>query len=309
MGYNFPMPFLPIVPGWIANISLMVAVWLGFPSELRSHSQFRKRLTSFLLYLAISFTIFFQHIFIDVIWGQLWAYENQNGVKVQWLLAFILPVCRGFYGWILPKVFNKAAGHENEAAGFFLETFIGCKYAFFVTVRMVNANDFVTYWIVAVEFCINLGYALQLILMHSKVQGNAAEEIQKWKNKKQAILRNLVTMEGIEILIPLAYSMGYTTAYYGPNARNMVGVKCAYFGNTEKDIRVVLGSVSQLAELDAYGAIVIGILLGLLCQINIVDEFCIIMKKHWISLTLLVGSNMNFVRNIIYNYIYNWFYL
>ena len=76
LGYNFPIPFCPVVPGFISNISLMAAIWFGFPCELRSQPEFRHRLTSFLLYLAICFTIIYQQVCLDTIFAQLKDYEK-----------------------------------------------------------------------------------------------------------------------------------------------------------------------------------------------------------------------------------------
>ena len=101
-------------------------------------------------------------------------------------MSFIIPIARGFYGWVLPKVFNRAAGQENDAATFFMKTTIGCSYAFYVAVRLKHADEFTANFMLGVEFLINLCYVLQLILMHTKVQGNmTAEEIRKWKRKNK----------------------------------------------------------------------------------------------------------------------------
>ena len=218
---------------------------------------------------------------------------------MQWIIAFIIPIFRGFYEWILPKFFNRAAGHQNEASTFFLECNIGCHWAFYVTVRLASADELAENWMFGVEMCINFCYAFQIVFLHNKIQGDMTdEEITKWKTKKQAILRNLVSTEAIEILIPLAYSACYASAYYGPNAKIMAGVRSTYFGMKEGDIKDILQSVFKMAVVDAFGAILIGGLLRLLCQINIFDEFCIIMKKHWITILTIMGSCLIFVRNI-----------
>jgi len=248
------------------------------------------------LYVAIVFTIPYQEVLIDIIYNFL----DDN--KDEWLLAFIIPIFRGFYQWLVPKVFNRAAGRENVAATFYMETFIGCSYALYVTVILTLADEYAANLILGVEMCINFCYTLQIIWMHNKVQGNmTTEEITNRKTKKQGILRNLVTMESIEILIPLAYSMCYATAYYGPNARLMAKVKNNYFGRKEVDIKDLMTSVFKMAGIDACGAIFIGLLLWKTCQINIFDEFCMIMKKHWITLTLAMGACVFWVRNIISN--------
>ena len=181
-----------------------------------------------------------------------------------------------------------------------METQIGCWYAMYVTVKLVTADQSTGNWILGVEFCINLWHAFQIIWIHNKVHGDVTvEEIRKWKNKKEGIIRNLVAMETIEILIPLAYSIGYATAYYGPNARIMIGVKNTYWGNTEQDIKEILTPVFKMAGLDTCGTIIIGVLLGLICQINFLDEVCTILKKYWIILSLMMGAELAVVSTII----------
>ena len=232
IGYNFPMPGYIVYSGAIGIVSMYMAFWFGFAGELRSQEEVRTRLTSFIIFLAITLTIPYQQALLDHLFTALKHYEDENGIQVQWLIAFVIPISRAFYEWALPKSFETAAGHYNDAVTFYLDTSIGCCYALYVTVRLVHATDFVEYMMFGVEFFINLFNALQLIWMHYKVQGNmTTAEIAKWNNKKQTILRNLVTMETIDVLIPLAYSICYATAYYGPNAGIMRMVKATYFGH------------------------------------------------------------------------------
>ena len=300
IGNNFPMPCYSAYCGVIHYFIRCLVIWFGFPGELRNQDAFRTRLKPFMYYLAIESTIKYQLILIDIVFRELKRYEYENGIQIQWIAAFVIPIFRRFYEWVLPKPFNRAAGPDNDAATFYLETHIGSTYVIYVTVRLVHADAYMAYWILGVEFCINLCYALRIVLMHNKVQGNmTTEEITESKNNKHAILRNLVSMESIEVLIPLAYAISYATAYYGPNAGIMRMVKSSYFGYKEEDIQVVLESVFKMAAFDACGAILIGVLLLLICQINIFDEFCGLMKKHWITISIITAALMTSVRNVI----------
>ena len=296
MGYNFPMPWFKLPGGLSGFFTLCLAIWYGFPSELRTQPKFRTRLKSYIAYIAICLTIPYQEILLDTI------YLFLNANEVPWFLAFIIPIFRGFYEWVLPKVFDRAAGRKNLAATFYMDTYIGCIYGLYVTVRLAYADESTENWMLGVEMSINFCYALQIIWMQNKVQGNmTTEDITKWRNKKQAILRNLVTMEAIEILIPLAYAMCYATAYYGPNATGMARIKITYFDLEVVDINDLMMSVFKMAGVDACGAILIGLLLRKLCEINICDEFCVILKQHWITLTLIMGSCVFYVSNIVSN--------
>ena len=225
-------------------------------------------------------------------------YQNEQGMQLQWVMAFLIPISRGIYERIQPKLFNKAAGHENEPARYCMEIEIAVSYALYVTVRLASADESTTNWILGVEFCLNLWSTLQIIWRQNKVQGDlTAEEITKWKEKTKDMIRSLVLIETIEILIPLAYSATYATAYYGPNARLIGGVKNDYWHNTEvKDIKGNLLVLFKMAGIDGVGAIVIGILFKLMGKINILDEYVNAMKKYWITLVLYMGANIFYVR-------------
>ena len=81
----------------------------------------------------------------------------------------------------------------------------------------------------------------------------------------------------------------------------MEEVKNTYWGNTEVDINDLLGSVIRMAIYDVCGAIFIGVLLKVLCQIHVYEELCKIMEKYWISMSISMGSSMFYVCTNIFN--------
>ena len=123
----------------------------------------------------------------------------------------------------------------------------------------------------------------------------------KSKQETDDMIRSLITIEIVEILIPLAYSMCYITALYGPNARLMGQVKNNYWHNKEAmDINNQLLVLYKMAGIDACGAIIIGILLELTCKRNILNDYCNVIAKHWITLSILMGASCYNVCNIIF---------
>jgi hypothetical protein len=184
-----------------------------------------------------------------------------------------------------------------------LEINITVHFALYVTVRLSTADESTANWILGVELCINLWSTFQIFWLQNKVQGDLTdEERTQWKRKKKEMIRSLITVEIIEILIPLAYSMSYVTAFYGPNARLMAGVKNNYWHNTEViDIKGQLRALFKIAGIDACGAIIIGIFLEIMCEINIFHEYCNVMEKNWITLSFRIGGLMFHVRINILN--------
>ena len=310
MGYNFPVPFGNVPCSIIGSVVTYVATWLGFKSEFRSQPAFRQKFKSFLLFQTVVITIGFHGFFINAAFEKLTTYQSKHGIQLQWTVAFLIPISRGIYERLLPKLLNKTAGPENEAAMFFIETGLGVSYTIYVTVALSSAYISTTYWILGVELCINLLKTLQIIRMQNKVQGGCtAEEILIWRNKKQGMIRRLVAMETIEILVPVAYSICYATAYFGPNAKLIGGVKNNYWQNAEViDIKDQLFVLLQMAGFDACGAIVIGTILRTKCKVNIFVECCNILKKYWIPLSIHMGGSIFRVINIILHPTFKYFF-
>ena len=139
-------------------------------------------------------------------------------MEVQWLMALMIPLFRGFMEWVLPKFFHKALGYkdgwtkldEDEPATFSMETMIANVFALYVAVRLGWANQSTVISILVVEFTINLFYCLRIIKIHNKIGSNGNNEDNQnkiWKAEKESAVVSLVTVETIEVLIPLGYSL------------------------------------------------------------------------------------------------------
>ena len=150
------------------------------------------------------------------------------------------------------------------------------------------------------EFTINLFYCLRIIKIHNKIGSNGNNEDNQnkiWKAEKESAVVSLVTVETIEVLIPLGYSMAYATAYYGPNATLFCGVKATYFGCTEvTDIGSVLTFLFTMFAADTFGGAVISAVLAWKCKINVIKEYCKIMQKYWPLLLLYTSNDLFYVR-------------
>ena len=141
--------------------------------------------------------------------------------------------------------------------------------------------------------------SLTFIRLHNKI-GDASDAQSKkiWIAEKKSEITSLITVEVIEILIPLAYALAYTAAYYGPNAELMSGVKSTYFGMSANEIGPVMEFLFIMFAFDTFGAVLVVILLGLFCQINAIKEYCKVMQKHWVTLCLYLSADILHVSKI-----------
>ena len=169
------MPFIIVPCAYSAEVGKMIGIWFSFSSDLRGNQKFRKRVWNYIFYLIAWNLLGFAELFIDTIFLELTKYLMENDVQIQWLVAFVIPVFRGAFEWILPKFFNKALGYkkgwtkldEDFPATFAIETQITDLFTLYVAVRLVNADQFTVAVILGVEFCINLFHCFRIIRLLS----------------------------------------------------------------------------------------------------------------------------------------------
>ena len=298
----YPMPMGAMLQGMLAwYITIFVVIPKLLPNALRSDPQFKKRLKNYLYYLSLWSIIGYQEPIMDNIFTMLTDYQN-DGIPVQWLMAFVIPAFRRFVEWLLPKFFNKAVGYkkgwtkidENEAATFCLETMITQSYTIYVAVRLSTADIVTGGMVLGVEFLINLYSCVQIIQLHRKIgDTDISGQSDVRKAEKKSAIVSLLTAEFIEILTPLAYGTSLVIAYYGPNATLMTGIKNEYFGIAAiTDILQVFNVLFIMTVIDLLGGVLFGILLGYFCSVNIFEEMCKILQKYWMHLAIFLGGDI-----------------
>ena len=300
---NPPLPMGDLPGGMLGWYLTIFVIWATFfPTEKKSTPELKKRIKNYMYYLVLWSFIPWQEVFMDSIFVALTTYQYEQGVELQWLMALVIPIFRGFVEWILPKFFNKAVGYkkgwtkvdENEPATFCLDTQIAQAYSLYVAVRLSNADNLAAGCILGIEILINLYQCFRIIRLQHKIGGDEDDEqIMILKAEKKSAIVSLITVEFIEIAIPILYAIGLVLAYYGPNADLMVGIKNEYFGMpTITDIQYNLSLLLLMAAIDAIGLIIVGFLLGWFCKINILEELCNILYKYWIHLAIFMGGDI-----------------
>ena len=135
------------------------------------------------------------------------------------------------------------------------------------------------------------------------IEANAREEgISKWKAEKDSMVASFITIETIDILIPLPSSLAYTTAFFifWSKCKTFWRSENTYWTNTDvTDRKGLYNSLFKMAAIDRCSAIVIGALLGWFCKINIFHEYCRTLKKYWILVSIFMGGDIMQVRYVI----------
>ena len=112
----------------------------------------------------------------------------------------------------------------------------------------------------------------------------------------------LVLNETIEVIVPIAFIVSYTIVFYGPNHDVMGNVGCDYWTFQKvEDLNAFLMPVLLMALVDCSSGLVSGVLLWKYCRINIVREYCIVIRRYWAILGLL-GAAYLFSVQLLFNY-------
>ena len=110
----------------------------------------------------------------------------------------------------------------------FLNIHINAGHSLFLVIKIGSmATDVTTYWILDVDFLINLCSCYKIFKLHKTKK--VLHEIGKLKSKKEEEVQMLVVCEMMEILVHLVYLSNFVIAYYGPNANFLGNIRNRYW--------------------------------------------------------------------------------
>ena len=281
LGYNHPMPLLALCVSQVSWIVSLVAIWLLFPTELRSKTEYKKKLTFYIFYELWYFFMLNLNQGLNVLFEAL-------SLDLQWIMAFVIPLFREINHWILSKIITKSAGNDNEAANVLLDVSVSTSFGTFVAVQLASANNITVYSFLGVEFSIHMFICFQIIHFKRKIdfEDITKEDMRKMKKQK---LMNLLLSEIVEALVPLAYAIGVALAFYGPNKSFLGSVKKLH----ENDVERLFIVMFLMFFIDLVCIAVSGIILWISGNVNLLDEVCKIIRKYWFIFAIRVGGNIS----------------
>ena len=304
LNYNPPIPYADHVCKFSSRIGTMIAVWYGFSNDMRKKPEFRNRIKNYFFYYLWWIVIEIQMEMLSMICHKLGIRQAASGLPLQWLMAFLIPMCRELNQWILSKILVKVLGYqevlmdENQSATFAMEASLSISFALYVTVILSYTTKLTVACTLIVEFGINLFHSVRIIRLQKKI--NASDEQGKVLcANKEATLTSLITAELIEVLVPLTYAIVYAISYYGPNASLIARVKLNYpeIGRTEiSDVEGIFAFLFTMFTFDTVGGIVLGLALKRICNVNVMEKCSEMLTKYWFLLALFLSGEMLYVR-------------
>ena len=282
LGYNHPIPFVGLCgyPMWII---FCATIWFEFPSNLRNDIEFRKRIQAYMLLNLWQVIINLQYCGLSTIFAIL-------PPQMQWIMAVIMPIFRWCISRVWKKLLGNSAGDDNKMAAIQMNGAIGIGYSLFVAITLTSCSTLTQYCILVVEFLLNMILCDKIIRFHRKV-GPDNPNNSSLKDEIENGIQNLVLNELIEVLVPLAYFITLLIAYYGPNASIIGTVRNTYWDYEEVDDvgkHVVVGM--KMFFIDLTSVVFSGFLLYRCCKINLIQEYCKIIKQCWTLIAITLGG-------------------
>ena len=128
----------------------------------------------------------------------------------------------------------------------------------------------------------------QIVRIHrvnaTKIEGRLLTD----KDREKAIMK-IVMAELIEGIVPLAYAIGFTMAFFGPNGK-LIGDVLADIWTYEKvdDVRGLYFIQISLFAVDCLCVLLNGIILAKFGNVNLFQEFCKVLNKYWMILAIVL---------------------
>ena len=192
---------------------------------------------------------------------------------------------------VLIKFVHKMAVGDDETSNVLLGIIINVHYALFIAIRLSGSQITTIICMTTIDFILHLKMTYDLIRIQNKTASIQNEKDDLERARKKTIAK-LVLAELCEGMVPLAYALGFSMMYLGPNS--------SIFGSSNMkfdDVVRMFGVMLALFSLDIMSVVLNACLLWVLAELNIAHEFCKVLKKYWhimalkLSLTIFLTLN------------------
>lgn len=283
-GNYHPMPFIGLCSD-LSNILQLCSVKFLIPKEIRDEDMFKQQFHVWIVYTILRLVLGYLRLVVSILIRII-------PLEFQWITAIMIPTLRTIEAWILSKIVEKTPGTNIQRLKIYVNANVMIRWASFIAIRLTSLDDVTVYSILAVELILHIHGCLQTRTITKKMQDATAPEHDR-NNAVATDMKNsivtLVTSEFVEAFIPLGYGIAFTMAYYGPNAELYVNVGNDYFGGKPlENVNEFYIPMGLMFAFDAFGIVITAAYLHYSSNINVVQEFCQLMKIYWFAFMILL---------------------
>ena len=280
LGLNVPIPYIALtgtLPIWII---FQVLLWFFLPAEVLRKQDFKRKLRIYVGY----FVWFLVTLILVEVLSYLFFSLPAN---MQLLVPFLIAACREIDFRIRSKIVEKMMGEIDEPASALVDVTVNGVYAFFITIRLADAEIATVFTVVAIDFILHLRLTYQIINEHRKV----AVENDGGNSRKMLYLVQLVLSELLEGFIPIIHGICIAMQYHGPNANLFSNIGSNYWGKKIEDLSLVYKSMMILFTFDIISVITTSLLLWMAIGVNMLQEFYRVIRKYWVFMIVKFAAS------------------
>ena len=210
-----------------------------------------------------------------------------SNLKMQWIVILLIPTARISCIWPAKQIVKQLPETNNNEVRFFAETALTNHYTSYVTGRLFTLEQSSVYGLLTVEVALHMIESGQIIRLDARVEGD--DEFRTVIAERKKRVQSLAMVEFTEAMLPLVFVIAFTMAYYGPNSSLMIDIGSDYIGGKAIDnVKPVYIDMFLMLGFDVFSMIISWLSLKYFCQINLFQEFCNMMKKHWLIFVVIL---------------------
>ena len=285
--YSYPIPFQGYLIGNVTWSAMILSSWYSFPSHWRNNVTIKHRLQYCILMAYVA-------SFIEIsykLYAELFIFVPQN---YQWSIAIILLLAREVNNWVFSKIVRKISGFDDISSDMIATHFASARHALFISLVIGRlATNETSYFLLGIDFLANVYLCIRVIILSGKLA-------EKHKKKKMETILALVINETVEFLVPIAYCITITMAYYGPSGQVIGNIKNSYWQYSAiNNMENTLQWLAIFFLVDFMSFVVSVTLLLVICKINLIKIYFQLQKEAWHILALHQAYLLEEVRCII----------
>ena len=256
LGLRYPIPFNAHLYWYIILTSQLVTMYFVFPKDLRENSEFVARLKNTMV--GICWHIYGFTSLHVVLGALLLAYKN----GFQWIIMIFIPWVREVSLWVMLRFTSKASSGDLTSTKLTCGFTFSVWHAVFQSYIIGATATSESLAVLLVEECMpGIWFVLKIIWINKKSPGHIQEQAR--------LLQNLLIKEFVGFIVPLAFLLCFTVAFYGPNGDKIGNVRNSYFGyQAVEDFPDYTLKILSLFLIDFLTAIFGSVLLWKFCNIN-----------------------------------------
>ena len=276
IGLNSPLPFMQNVTGVSIALVVILAIWYLLPKKWRKDQGYRKRYRYYAATHLYSAIIFYKYTILGKIFTDV-------PDRYQWMLSLTLPFIREFDIMIQEYLAHKSADAKDTSVTISVMHNINTQHCIFLAVMLGSkATDLSSWIILGSDFIYNSYLALSLIRIKKSGVINDKND-----QKMYHLLFSLTVNELVEVLVPLTFLICFLSAYYGPNAEKIGGVKSDQFHyQPVSDIHEFIKKLMIFMIVDFCSVIFLGTMLWVTCKISLLRSYMTMQKEFWPIITI-----------------------